>query len=88
MKIIKTIAGLTLGALIACTTVAAQESKERKKGDRPEGKGPPTIEQQLEKMTKELSLTDEQKPKVKAVIVLVTESFLIADDIVDETRSC
>ena len=62
------IGAIALGALMACTTVRAQESKEGKKGDRPEGKGPPTVEQQLEKMTKELSLTDEQKPKVKAVI--------------------
>src|SRR5438067_9508019 len=68
MKIIRLVAGIALGALIAGTTVTAQESKEGKKGDRPEGKGPPTVEQQLEKMTKELALTDEQKPKVKEVI--------------------
>jgi len=68
MKIIRLVAGIALGALIAGTTVTAQESKEGKKGDRPEGKGPPTVEKQLEHMTKELSLTDEQKPKVKAVI--------------------
>jgi protein CpxP len=68
MKIIKLVAGIALGALIAGTTVTAQESKEGKKGDRPAGKGPPTVEKQLENMTKELSLTDEQKPKVKAVI--------------------
>src|SRR5437588_287551 len=45
-----------------------RRTNESKKGP-PEGrKGFPTVEQQLEKMTKELALTDEQKPKVKEVI--------------------
>jgi Spy/CpxP family protein refolding chaperone len=40
----------------------AQEAKEGKK------KGMPTVEQQMERMTEALKLTDEQKPKVEAVL--------------------
>lgn len=59
-------AALALGALMAGNTISnAQDDKAEKKGGR---KGGPTVEQQLEHMTKELSLTDDQKPKVKEVI--------------------
>jgi|ERR1041385_106355 Spy/CpxP family protein refolding chaperone len=64
MRTIKTglIAALALGGLLALTNVAsAQDAKEGKK----RGMNP---ERQLEQMTKELSLTDAQKPKVKAVL--------------------
>ena len=62
MSRVSLVAAIALGALMACTTVNAQESKVGKK------KGPPTVEQQLEKMTKELSLTEDQQPKVKAAL--------------------
>ena len=62
MSRLSLVAVIALGALMACANVNAQE-KEGKKG-----KGPPSVEQQLEKMTKELSLTDEQQPKVKAAL--------------------
>jgi Spy/CpxP family protein refolding chaperone len=60
------VAVLTLGGLLAFSTLAtAQEAKEGKdKG----GKRAPGIEQQLERMTTDLKLTDAQKPKVKAVL--------------------
>jgi Spy/CpxP family protein refolding chaperone len=64
MRTIKSglIAALALGGLLALTNVAsAQDAKEGKKGRF-------TPEQRLEQMTKDLSLTDAQKPKVKAVI--------------------
>lgn len=68
---ISLIAAIALGALMVCTTVGnAQPSDDKgeKKGPPGGRKGMPTVEQQLEKMTKELSLTDDQKPKVKEVI--------------------
>ena len=73
MKIprISLVAAIALGALMACGTLAnAQDTKDKegKKGPPDGKKGMQTVEQQLEKMTKELSLTDEQKPKVKAVV--------------------
>jgi Spy/CpxP family protein refolding chaperone len=57
------VAALALGSLLACTTIAsAQDTPAPKKG-----KGP-SVERQLERMTTELKLTDDQKPKVKAVL--------------------
>ena len=64
MRTIKTvlITALAMGGLLACANLAsAQDAKgEGKKGRNPE--------RQLEQMTKELSLTEAQKPKVKAVL--------------------
>ena len=54
------VAALALGGLLACTNVASAQDAKEKKGA--------TVERQLERMTKELSLTDAQKPKVKAVL--------------------
>jgi len=61
-------AALALGGLLAGSTLAtAQESKEGK--DAKAGKrGFPSVQQRLDRMTEELKLTDEQKPKVKAVL--------------------
>src|SRR5947199_10847817 len=60
------IAALALGGLLACSSMAsAQDAKEGKKGGK---RGGPTAERQLEAMTERLKLTDEQKPKVKAVL--------------------
>jgi periplasmic protein CpxP/Spy len=67
MSKLSLIAAMALGGLVACSTlVTAQDasSAPEKKG----GKGRFTPEQQLERMTTQLSLTDEQKPKVKAVL--------------------
>jgi len=68
MKTLSLVAVLALGGLVACSTMAtAQEAKGEKKGGA-QGKGRPTVEQQLEQMTADLKLTDAQKPKVKAVL--------------------
>ena len=64
MRTIKTglIAALALGGLLALTNIAsAQDAKEGKKGRM-------SPERRLEALTKELNLTDAQKPKVKAVL--------------------
>jgi len=55
---------MVLGGLVACSMAIAQEAgKESKKG-----KGGYSPEQRLERLTTELTLTDAQKPKVKAVL--------------------
>ena len=60
------IAAMALGVLMACTTVSkAQDDKGEKKGR----KGPRmTVEQEMERLDKELALTDDQKPKIKEVV--------------------
>ena len=67
MSKLSLIAALALGGLMACSTlVTAQDAP---KADAPKGgKKQFTIEQQMERMTTTLTLTDEQKPKVKAVL--------------------
>jgi Spy/CpxP family protein refolding chaperone len=57
---------MALGGLVACSTLAtAQDANpDAKKGKRT----PPTIEQQMDRLNTALTLTDEQKPKVKAVL--------------------
>jgi Spy/CpxP family protein refolding chaperone len=63
MKRLSLIAIMVLGGLVAFSTLAnAQDdtNAKKKRGFSPE--------QQLERMTTTLTLTDEQKPKVKAVL--------------------
>jgi hypothetical protein len=62
MSKLSLMAALALGGLMACSTlVTAQDAPQAdaKKG----GKKQFTIEQQMERMTTTLTLTDEQKPK-------------------------
>jgi Spy/CpxP family protein refolding chaperone len=57
------VAALVVAVLALCTrTASAQDEKEGK------GKRGPSVEQQMTRLTEALSLTDEQKPKVKAVL--------------------
>ena len=63
MSKLSLVAAMVIGGLVAWSTLAtAQDSNAPKK------KGRMTIEQQMERMTEALTLTDEQKPKVKAVL--------------------
>jgi protein CpxP len=71
MSKLSLIAALALGGLMACSTLATAAdttadttTPPAKKG----GKKGMTAEQRLEAMTTQLTLTDEQKPKVKAVL--------------------
>jgi len=71
MKTFSLVAALALGGLVACSIMAnAQEAKGGKRGGGKGGGGGgrPTVDQQVEQMTTALSLTDAQKPKVKAVL--------------------
>src|SRR5216684_1090144 len=72
---------LVLGGLMAFSSMAtAQDNKDAGGAPPPGGPSPgggrrggmPTVEQRLERMTTALTLTEEQKPKVKTVLV---ESF-------------
>jgi Spy/CpxP family protein refolding chaperone len=69
MKILKlsVIAAVAMGALLAYTTTAtAQDNSD--KGGKGGKRGQMTVEQRLDRMTKDLTLTDAQKPKVKEVL--------------------
>jgi Spy/CpxP family protein refolding chaperone len=62
MKKLSLIVAVALGALVACSVAMAQDAAPKK------GKGSMSPEQQLEKMSTTLNLTDDQKPKVKALL--------------------
>jgi len=67
MRKLSLIAAMVLGGLVACSTVATAQDASNppaKKG----GKRGFSVEQQLERLTTQLNLTDEQKPKVKKVL--------------------
>jgi len=72
MKIskISLVTALALGSLLLSSpAVLAQDNKDGgDKGGGRKGRGQFTVEQRLERMTTELKLTDDQKPKVKAVL--------------------
>ena len=66
MNKLSLVAALALGGLMACSTLATAQdgAKDVKKG----GKKGFSVEQRMEALTTKLSLTDEQKPKVKAAL--------------------
>jgi protein CpxP len=66
MSKLSVVAAMALGGLVAFSTLATAQNanRESKKGTR----GGSGVEQRLERMSTQLSLTDEQKPKVKAVL--------------------
>lgn len=72
MKKICLIAALALGSLLACSNLATAQdtnsSGSAPKKDKGGKRGMFSPEQQLEKMSADLKLTDDQKPKVKAVL--------------------
>src|SRR2546423_11268179 len=71
MTKLSAIVALTLGGLLLCSTSAlAQDNKDSKDGGSGKGRkgGFGTVEQRMDRMTTELKLTDEQKPKVKVVL--------------------
>jgi Spy/CpxP family protein refolding chaperone len=67
MSKLSLIAAMALGGLVACSTlVIAQDSTNAP--DKKGGKRGMSPDQVMERFTEQLSLTDEQKPKVKAVL--------------------
>ena len=67
MKKLSLIAAMALGGLVACSTLATAQDATNS-APKQGGKKGYSVEQRLEAMTTKLSLTDEQKPKVKAVL--------------------
>ena len=59
------IAAMALGLALSGTTGSAQDAKD--KGGQG-GRRMPSVQERLDRMTEELKLTEEQKPKVKAVL--------------------
>src|SRR5438270_584892 len=77
-----------VGALLLCgTVVTAQDNKDAGKEGKKGGRGA-SVQQRLDMMSERLSLTDDQKPKVKEVLEggqkkmaeLRNDSSLSADD--------
>jgi len=70
MKKRSLVSALALGGLLACSMMAsAQDTNATKEGKQGKGgKHGPSIDQQMERLTTELTLTDAQKPKVKEVL--------------------
>jgi Spy/CpxP family protein refolding chaperone len=62
------IAALALGGLMACASLATAQDNKDSKGGAGQGRRGMNIDQRMERLTTELSLTDAQKPKVKAVL--------------------
>ncbi|MCX6928558.1 MAG: hypothetical protein NT154_35915 [Verrucomicrobia bacterium] len=77
---------MAIGGLVVCSSLAtAQDTpKDAKKG----GKGRMTIEQQMERMTDQLTLTAEQKPKVKTVLEETSKKrqAIMSDTSVDRSQ--
>lgn len=77
MRKLSLIAALALGGLMACSTLATAQTAPdtttppAKKG----GKNRPTVEQQMQKMTDTFSPTDEQKPKIKALLEATSKAM-------------
>ncbi len=72
MKKLSLIIAVALGSLVACSLATAQEAG--KEGGK-KGKRGFSVEQRLERMTTQLNLTDEQKPKVKAVLEETSKKY-------------
>ena len=67
MSKLSLIAAMALGGLVVCSTlVSAQDATNAP--DKKGGKRGMSSDQLMEKYTEQLSLTDEQKPKVKALL--------------------
>jgi Spy/CpxP family protein refolding chaperone len=68
MKIHKLSLGvaLALGSLLVCTSAAFAQDSNANTPKR-ERRGPPTVEQRVDRMATELKLTDDQKSKVTAL---------------------
>jgi Spy/CpxP family protein refolding chaperone len=58
---------MALGGLVACSMLAAAQDASNPP-EKKSGKRGLSVDQQMEKYTEELKLTDEQKPKVKTVL--------------------
>lgn len=82
---ISVIAAIVLGGLVACSTVAMAQDAATNAPAR-KGKGGFSPEQRLERLDKELNLTDAQKPKVKALLEATQKKMTGLGDLTQEER--
>jgi Spy/CpxP family protein refolding chaperone len=75
------VAALALGGLLAFSNLASAQ-------DAPKGgkKGMPTVQERLDKLTEALTLTDAQKPKVKAVLEEQSKQMQALRDVPQDER--
>ncbi len=66
MKInkVNAVAAFVIGGLLVCSSAGWAQDNKEKSGKR----AMPSVQERLDRMTEELKLTDDQKPKVKAVL--------------------
>jgi len=83
MKKLGLIAAMALGGLVAGSSIATAQDN----APPPPPKKGRTVEQQLERMTTALTLTDDQKPKVKAVLEASVEKMRGIRDLPEDQRA-
>ncbi len=86
MKKLSLIAALALGGLLAFSTIAMAQDTGAKKDAKKGGKNRFSAEQRLERMNADLKLTDEQKPKVKAVLEETSKGMQGLRDVPQDER--
>ena len=87
MKKVSLVAALAAGALIALSPlVRAEDKPERPEGRPPAGQRGEMARERLAKMAEELKLTDEQKPKVAALMKEQAETMRGLRDATQEER--
>jgi len=86
MKKLSLIAALALGGLLAFSTIAMAQDADAKKDAKKGGKNRFSAEQRLERMSADLKLTDEQKPKVKAVLEETSKGMQGLRDVPQDER--
>jgi len=82
MNKLSLIAAMALGGLVACSTLATAQDATNNVPKK-SGKRGFSVEQRLERMSTALNLTDDQKPKVKAVLEDTAKQML---DLAPEDR--
>ena len=86
MKKLSLIAALALGGLLAFSTIAMAQDTDAKKDSKKGGKNRYSVEQRLERMSTDLKLTDEQKPKVKTVLEETSKGMQGLRDVPQDER--
>jgi periplasmic protein CpxP/Spy len=78
------VAALVLGGLMACGNLAV--AQDAATNGTKKGKGGGTVEQRMERLDKELTLTDAQKPKVKALLEETDKKMKGLRDVAQDER--
>ena len=81
---ISLVAALVLGGLMACGNLAV--AQDAGTNGTKKGKGGGTVEQRMDRLDKELTLTDAQKPKVKALLEETDKKMKGLRDVAQDER--